>query len=336
MAEAERRIGQEGSRWYNERPSGEDLAGWFKENVEIHEGLDPAHYVQGITLIPATEKPKEVVGFGPDGSPMISTVEHLVYVPYAKVETRVKYFHDLMASKQDEWLGVIEPVLPQTADKRLPPGFFTMTIPTAEDRAMRFICCTMKVTVYKRGTVSWHDVVNRRTGEVQRIREGETVIDAPPATKMIPTTKSGWGQRQGERAIVADESSLMKAETGAVGRALGMAGMLVIPGTGVATAEDMNEALSAESTPSLPTTTPDEPSAQLPPETATGPEELSALRAEATQAIQQLQSEKPDAFALFQTWAQERGIGKLTDVHDAATLRGLTAKATKDFEEAEG
>lgn len=338
MGEA-RRKGQEGSRWYNERPDPKQLAKWFNENVEIHEGLDSGNYVQGITLIPATEKPKEVSGFDNDGNPIISQVEHMVYVPYAKVETRVKYFHDLMAEKADEWLGVIEPVAPPGADPKLPPGFFLYMIGTGENRGVRYICCTMKVTVFKRDTVKWVTVVNRRTGEVERIREGETIIDAPPATKMVPTTMQGWGENRGERAIVADDSAMMKAETGAVGRALGMAGILVIPGTGVATAEDMNEALNApEQTgqPELPPAPGGPTAVPLPADKPEpGPDEIAALKEDAAVAINALKNEFPDGFKLFQDWAAGRNIKDLASITDPAILRGLTAKATKDLEEAQ-
>lgn len=337
MGEA-RRKGQEGSRWYNERPDPKALAKWFDENVGIHEGLESKDYVQGITLIPATEKPKEVIGFDDDGNPMISQIEHMVYVPYAKVETRVKYFHDLMGIKGDDWLGIIEPVSPPDADKRLPPGFFTYLIPTTEGKGVRYVCCTMKVTVFKRDTVKFVEQVNRRTGEITMIREGETIIDAPPATKMVPVTMSGWGSNRGERTIVADDSAMMKAETGAVGRALGMAGMLVIAGSGVATAEDMNEALNSPDqtgTPELPPTPDEEPTAVLPADQPeAGPREIAALKEDATIAINALKNDFPNAFKLFQDWAAGRNVKELSSITDPAILRGLTAKAKRDYEDA--
>lgn len=336
MGEA-RRKGQEGSRWINERPTGEELSKWFKENVEIDDALDHSHYVQGITLIPATEKPKEVTGYDQDGNPVIAQSEHLVYVPYAKVETRVKYFHDLMLAKAD-WEGFIEPVVMKDADKRLPPGFSYLPIATTEGMAVRFICCTMKVTVYKRGTVKYVVVRNQRTGETSRVREGEIIIDAPPATKMIPLLESGWHPTErGERILTADPSSLMKAETGAVGRALGMAGMLVIPGTGVATAEDMFEALSeTPQTGTVPQTEAKEPSeSDLPADEPPPPkDEIAALKQDATAAINALKNEHPDQFKLFQEWATERKITDLNSVTEASILRGLTAKAVKDAAEA--
>jgi hypothetical protein len=32
---------QEGSRWVNKRPSGDEVAAWFKANAPMHEGMDP-------------------------------------------------------------------------------------------------------------------------------------------------------------------------------------------------------------------------------------------------------------------------------------------------------
>lgn len=325
------RKGQEGSRWYNEPPSGPELAKWFEENVPIDIELAHKDYLPGVTLIPQTEKAKVVTGYNSEGQPLIAKRENLIFTPYAKVETRVKYFHDLMLIKEDDWLGVIEPVVPDEADPRLPPGFFSYFIPTGENVGQRYICCSMKVTVFERGSVEWKRMtIDKRTGEEKYIRVGKTIIDAPPATKMIPTTKKGWQDK-----IEADPFAMMKAETGAVGRALGLAGMLVIPGTGVATAEDMAEAEAMGSTPSLPDS---EPVASVAPPSdpvSVTPEAIEVLRKDAIDAINKLKSEAPSAFKRFQEWAQTRGVAKVVDVEDAAILRGLTAKATKDLEESE-
>lgn len=327
MAEADRRVGQEGSRWYNEPPTGKQIAEWFEANVKLHDGLEHKDYVPGITMIPSTEKVKQVIGWGSDGQPVIAKRENLVYTPYAKVETRVKYFHDLMATKEKEWIGIIEPVTPAGADDRLPPGFFTYLIPTGENKGVRYICCTMKVTVYEREDFDEvREVVDTRNGVYRTRRIGKKIIDAPPATKMIPLT-STWNDN-----VRADDMAMMKAETGAVGRALGLAGMLVIPGTGVATAEDMGEAEALQSQPSgaAPTIEPpaDLPAEQLP----VGQDELLALREEAVEAINSLKNEYPDAFKLFQEWAQSRGIGRIDAIVDPTILRGLTSKAIRDKE----
>jgi hypothetical protein len=119
------RKGREGSRWINERPTGEDVADWFEKNVELPDGLEHKHYLPGIVLIPQNEKSKEVIGFR-DGMPVQKEVENRVYIPYAKVETRVKMFWDYMALHED-WFGVIEPVEVEGGkSKGFPPGYFSM------------------------------------------------------------------------------------------------------------------------------------------------------------------------------------------------------------------
>lgn len=329
MAEApeatlERRIGQEGSRWYNAPPTGPELSKWFEDNVELHEGLEAKPYIPGVTMIPATEKAKTVTGWQ-GATPIIQQVENLVFVPYAKVETRVKYFHDLMAKKESDWLGVIEPVVGDFQSKRLPPGFFVFPVAT-EKGTVNYVCCSMKVTVFERGDLAWREIKNMRTGETERVRVGKTIIDAAPATKMIPTL-GRWG---------ADDFSLMKAETGAVGRALGMAGMLVIPGTGIATAEDMQEASAMEgrTTPSLPE---DGEQAEAPPvkdAEAASAEELTDLRQQAALLLNTIKAEFPPLFAEFIDWAKERKIGEIGKVEDARILRGVISKAERELAEA--
>lgn len=316
-----RRLGQEGSRWYNAPPDGKELSNWFKENVDLHDGLEAEHYVQGVTLIPNVEKSKTVVSWDPRGNPVIEQVENLVFTPYAKVETRIKYFHDLMALHPD-WLGVIEPVVPEKQNPSLPPGFFAYAVQTGPDTVVRYVCCSMKVTVFERDSVKWAESRNQRTGELTRWREGKTVIDAPPAVKMIATLG-----RYGP-----DNFSMMKAETGAIGRALGMAGMLVIPGTGVATAEDLEEAQALEGR--GPTAVPAEevkPPEEKAPETPPTEEALTDLRQQAVAIITTLKDEFPDAFKEFQEWAKSRKIGEVAKLTDARKLQGLITKADRDL-----
>lgn len=319
-ATEERRIGQEGSRWYNAPPTGDELATWFKDNVPLHDGLDAVHYLPGITMIPATEKAKTVVGWQ-GSSPVIQQVENLVYVPYAKVETRVKYFHDLLDQKADEWLGVIEPIAGENQTTRLPKGFFSFPVQT-EKGIVNYICCTMKVTVFKRSTVTYKEFRNVETGKMEQLRQGETVIDAAPATKMIGTLNR-WG---------ADDFSLMKAETGAVGRSLGMAGMLVIPGTGIATAEDMQEASAMEGRPA-PSLPEEGEQAQAPAEKPSE-EALEDLRAQATLLANTIKEEFPDLFKTFLDWAKDRKIGEIAKVEDPRIVRGIITKAERELAEA--
>jgi hypothetical protein len=320
--EVQRREGREGSRWYNAPPEGKDLASWFKDNVEVHEGLESEHYVQGVTLIPGVEKAKTVVGWTAQGAPIIEQRENLVFTPYAKVETRVKYFHDLMAEHEEDWLGVIEPVSTEKQTPGLPPGFFAFRV-QEEKGVVNYVCCTMKVTVFKRSTVKWKEYRNTKTGAIERVREGETLIDAPPGTKMVASLG-----RYG-----ADDFSLMKAETGAVGRALGLAGMLVIPGTGVATAEDMEEAMSAMTAGSRSVVPEDaKPPEEKRAEAAPASEEaLLELQQQAIAIITALKEEFPDAFAEFQSWAKERGIGEVAKITDQRKLEGLVRKADREL-----
>jgi hypothetical protein len=321
-ATAERREGQEGSRWYNVPPSGKELGDWFEANVPLHEGLVAVHYLPGVTLIPATEKAKTVTGWN-GNTPVIQQVENLVYVPYAKVETRVKYFNDLMALKQDEWLGVIEPVEGEHQSKRLPKGFFSFPVQT-NNGVVTYVCCTMKVTVFKRDTVKYKEFRNVETGKMEQLRQGETIIDSAPATKMIGTLG-----RYG-----ADDFSLMKAETGAIGRALGMAGMLVIPGTGIATAEDMQEAVAMEGrqTPSLPQ---DGEQADTPPDQPQQAEEsLEDLRQQAILLVNTIKEEFPDLFTTFLDWAKDRKLGEIGKIEDPRIVRGVITKAERELAEA--
>lgn len=331
MADAavdERRIGQEGSRWFNAPPTGKELADWFEKNVQVHDKLDSDHYVQGITMIPNTDKAKTVVGWdAASKAPVIESIENLVFTPYAKVETRIKYFNDLMAQMAEEWLGVIEPVTPTTAPPGyLTPGFFPFSVNAGEKGTYRYIACSMKVTVFKRDTVEWKEWRNTQTGQLERRRIGETIIDAAPGTKMVPM----MGRYD------PDPSSLMKAETGAIGRALGMAGMLVIPGTGVATAEDMQEALGGERQAAVPE------DQQLPPDTPQGAatsagrpsnerETITDMQQQTVMILNTLKAEFPDTFENYRAWAQERGIGQINEVTEARVLQGMLNKADREL-----
>lgn len=74
-----------------------------------------------------------------------------------------------------------------------------------------------------------------------RILDGEVVIRQSSGHKQVDTLTfiKGWNNNPGR--FVPDMNSVMKAETGAVARALGFLGMLTLPGSGIATAEDMLE-----------------------------------------------------------------------------------------------
>lgn len=321
--ELERREGREGNRWINKRPTAEEVATWWGEAVKAPEGLDVADYVGGVTIIEGSEKSKEMVGFKDDNTPQYTDLYNAVYTPYVKVETRVQFWHDLLALKAEEWQGYLGPVPQASWEDKLPPGFSIMRVAVDRDRESRFVCSTMKVTVYKRGTVKWVEHRNVQTGEMERIRDGEIIIDAPPATKMIPLLSSG-----------ADPMSLMKAETGAIGRALGFAGILIVPGAGVATAEDMREAQALEAQ----VASAREGGEETPP-AAEGKARLDAgvepthdeLVARAEALIARLKAEFEPEHTAFIAWIKERGFtGKVSERKDA-DLKQIIKKAEADL-----
>jgi hypothetical protein len=101
-----------------------------------------------------------------------------------------------------------------------------------------------------------------------------------------------------------------------------MAGMLVVPGSGVATAEDMLELAG----PSAGAVAED---AQLPqPE----PENLTdeQLRERASALVDILREQDPDALASFQEWARGRNL-TLAEAQGAA-LRGVVRKLETTIE----
>lgn len=315
----EGRQGREGSRWFNVRPNADEVAEWFK-SVPVHEGMDRERYIGGIVLIEQKMKTNEVDGLRKDGSPIIREgVLNLTYTPYPKVETRVQYFHDLMALHED-WMGVIEPMGGGEGD--LPAGFSSRVIKGAQNSVTAFVCATMRVRVYERDSYR-EDVRLTRAGDAKVIRTGKTIIDAPPAIKMVPVL--GYGGKP-------DPFSLMKAETGAVGRALGMAGMLVVPGAGVATADDMNEAQTLEGR-SAPSQEAQPEAAQVPQDGAAQEDEEEALRGRATALINEMKAEYPTVFENFQAWHKAKKYGALADCN-LLQLKGLVKKAEKDLDAA--
>jgi MoxR-like ATPase len=114
----------------------------------------------------------------------------------------------------------------------------------------------------------------------------------------------------------------MKAETGAVGRALGFAGMLVIPGSGVATAEDMLELSTHNATAAAEAAVPPAVSAadavvdQAPSD--------EQMRERIQTLVEQLRSSDEPALERFQEWARGRKITLATA--QGAALRGAIRK----------
>jgi hypothetical protein len=310
---------REGSRWINQRPSGDEVASWFVQNAPMHEGLEAERYVTGVTLIPAKDKPKILSQNGQ----VIDGPEQLVWTPYVKVETRVAYFWDLMAA-HPEWVGVIEPEPVKQLETsgyrntHLPEGFFHMPIQKADGKHVMYLGQSQRVRVYKADTLAWVDAYEG--GRKVRKLEGIPVMSAPAGTKVVPTLNK-WGE---------DPNAVMKAQTGALGRALGMAGMLVIPGSGVATAEDIQEAIER----------PGGVGAELPGDTLEFAQQAAAatmdLKGRAEELIARLSSDHPKALEAVQEWAKQRKLNLAELTPESPALRGVVRQLEKAVTEAEG
>jgi hypothetical protein len=172
--------------------------------------------------------------------------------------------------------------------------------PKNAGKTVSFVGVSMQVMIYER---------SRTTGQ------DRPLITPAPGTKLVAAA-SKWD---------VDPHALSKAETGAVGRALGMAGMLVIPGSGVATAEDMQELGQPGyvSEPQLP-----------PPSTSVAVEDLDddQLRERATALVGELAGVDAKRHAAFQEWARARKL-TLADAQ-GAVLRGAIKKLEKSIDEA--
>lgn len=233
-ARARPRTGRIGNRFVNEQPTAAELTEWFK-TVPLHEGLRHENYIGGITLIPQTVKEKAVDGFNQgSGAPIIVERTSLIYTPYPSVAVRIRYFNDWNAA-QDDVVAIlqVDPPPGGTDTVGLPEGFFKYVAADNAGKTQNFIGYSTRVRVYKKGTIKYADV---RQGPVKdaytrRVAEGELMAEFAAGTKITAVT--------GRFGV--DENAPMKAQTGAVGRALGMAGFLTLPGSTVATADDMHE-----------------------------------------------------------------------------------------------
>jgi hypothetical protein len=303
--------GRVGNRWINYRPEATEIADWF-QTIRLHEGMEHEDWLSGITLIEATEKHDHIVGFAQDGRPQImKDVQSLHLIPYTRVDARVAYFNRLMEIHED-WSGFILPV-PAADPKGMAVGFYAMKVALPDGKLVSAVCSTARVLVIE-GDVKWAEQVDP-DGVTRLYPLGNVVMAGAHGTKSVPLVDR-WGR--------FDANAVMKAQTGGVGRALGYAGMLVIPGTGVATAEDMREALDQGATPGSPPAAPQEP--QEPP--PGGPSGDLALRGEAVAIMALLRDQHPEALAEFQAWARERKFRKLSEVQGPA-LKGLVKKLMK-------
>lgn len=345
---------REGARWINRKPSGPEFAEWFKDNVKIHEGLDRDDYIGGIVLIPAVETVQVVRGINEQtGEAIIEKMKQLTYTPYPKVETRVQYLWDLL-DHRDGWYGVVEPIetdrpstepvpieeqiydgdriverkreaVPQIVQtvEQLPPGFFVMSVPV-DGQVAHYLCASYKVEI--------------------RERESDHVVRSGRGTKMVALTNTRtWNNKT---TIRADDNSIMKAETGAIGRAVALAGIFNIPGSGVATAEDMIEALAgssaaaqaAEAAPpeqAGPASPAEEPKRERSKEER-AVEEHQALLNRAKALVGDAHENYPGVLEAFSEWGKQRrppvtNLGTLK----GAALRGAVKKLEKLIEAAQ-
>jgi hypothetical protein len=292
------RRGREGSRWYNVRPTSEEIAQWFT-TIPLHEGMKHEDYIGGLTLIQSKEKSNEVVGYDDRGLPLIQEREDLVFVPYVKIETRVAYFWNYVALHESRgWEGEIATVDPNGGEQLgLPPGFFKFTAAKPDGKEIKFVGCTKQVRIWEHSTTT---------------SQRRSVMSPSQGTKTV-SVATRWD---------VDHNAFMKAETGAVGRALGFAGMLVIPGSGVATAEDMLELSTHNATAAAEAAVPPAVSAadavvdQAPSD--------EQMRERIQTLVEQLRSSDEPALERFQEWARGRKITLATA--QGAALRGAIRK----------
>lgn len=300
---------QEGARWRHWKPSSAQVAAWFA-TVPLDEGMENEHYVGGVVIIPQSEKVKYTKK---DGSGTVERYE-MTFTPYMQIGTRIGYMRRLA-----EHRGLIyhpEPAKVPRSHKsdsiyfngNMPDGLWWHVVMN-EGQPVRYLCCTMQVALYDPQTY------------MQKLRGQD------PMPMLL-----GTGTKQVSGG--PDPNGLMKAQTGAIGRALGVAGILVV-GTGIATAEDMQEfsGLAAAAPPTeqaqLPTV-PSEiaPGAEPPPPTDPA-EALAQLRSKALAVQTQMQERTPQAWREFVAWWQERrqreGWNTLQDVPYEA-LRGIVAR----------
>lgn len=309
--------GQDGSRWYNDRPSSEDVAKWFKTAVPLDADMEHKRYVGGITLIEGWEKTEELRPGQGNGQIFPVKVRNLVFTPYMKVDTRALYFKDWCL--QNQYIGEVVPAVEYEGQR---PGFFTRSVGGTE-----FVGCAFQVRVFERYDIKYED---------GRIVSGRPVLLPPPASKLVPVLTrvydNGW--KTGPD-VYAD----MKAETGALGRALGMAGMLIVPGSGVATAEDIQEMMQRQAT-GGPLTAEDQAVAPSLPEVLEAPEEAgeppveAVLREQIGLGLDELKAADGKRFEAFQIWArEERGFESLDRLTEAQ-LRGVERKLTRELAQA--
>jgi hypothetical protein len=342
-----------GSRWLYAPPSEEDVKTWF-DGQRLHPGMAHEPYYGGIVLIGAKEKIQQTFE-NANGTLLQREIERMTFTPYVKVDTRIAYFHDLIAALNAEdpfkYIPVIEPVPVKIITDRnspyynehLPEGYFMFPVRNNTERESfnRYIGARWRVAIYEAD-----QYMNAIAGKEPR-----------PLIQGVGTKQSLLVKQY------ADDNVLMKAETGAIGRALGVAGILVV-GTGIATAEDMQEFQSApppgqaagDITPLPEIVAPSEPQAgvrqegpeaegqvNMPgvndqgavvPDESTPQERDEEMRARARTLSDELKSVSPAAHAAYVEWyTKERQFPALDQLSGPA-LNGAVVALERKLDEA--
>lgn len=328
---------QEGSRWIYSKPDAEQVRGWFKTQT-LDEGLTHEPYLSGIVIIPATEKVKETRRRVSDGGYFTVELDIPTFTPYVKVDTRVSYFWHLVrqmnGESDDKYIGTIRPVAQRIFEDpaspyfnaNLPAGFSWMLVRDSKEQVARYLVCETEVAIYRREDYA----------KVLRGEQSVPVRYGVDSKQTAVLSRKGW----------PDDFAIMKARTGSIGRALGVAGILVV-GTGVSTAEDMQEmgTAAAGTTEDKPVTLPaiaganaDSTAGEAPveqPMVERSQEEIDAeLRTKAASLRDQMQRDAPDAWAAYVEWyTKERRFPPLDDLTGSA-LRGAVTKLERDLDAA--
>jgi len=188
---------------FTHKPSQEEISKWFA-GFKLHDGLKHEQYVGGIVVIENKDRG-------------VST-----WMPYVNASAWIAYFWDWVESKK--YMAFIEVSDPVPVEIDLPG-----------DKKSRQFYITAEVVVEQEYD---HEEPTEVSGITINQKHLRTVRKATGSKQVSPTkVKRGW--QGAPDTVMADSDALMKAETGAIARALGSLGMLALPGSGLATAEDM-------------------------------------------------------------------------------------------------
>jgi hypothetical protein len=292
---------QEGARWRFHRPSSEAVARWFATQP-LDEEMQHDHYIGGVVLIGQNETVKHTIANGD-----IRERPERVFTPYMQIGTRVGYFHRL--AEHRNLIPVIEPAdVPRSNNPQsiyfngnMDEGLWWHAVVDGGGQTVRYLCATWRVALYT--PQSYADLINGK--QPMPVRQGR-------GTKQVAGTP--------------DPNGIAKAQTGAIGRALGVAGILVV-GTGIATAEDMMElpgyAGAAPEAPTLPATP------TVPPQIADGEQPVAQSAAEELERLRAgalaLQTELQEAgrWQAVAAWYQERAKDEGWQGINTVPLEGL-------------